>query len=145
MLARMMRLPSGTRRAAGGEPASESRGASAPPTLAPRTSARASGTGNAPAAASDITSSTTDRLECTSQVIPAATRNPRIGSPASPVSIERIGKGFLQRPGSGRKMRQREQHEAEPDGDAGDAARLVGLRGHEGEHADARPEWSTAI
>ena len=86
----MTRLPNGTRRAAGGDPDNERRGAIAPPTLAPSTSASASGCGSTCAAASAITSSTIDRLECTSQVIAAATRKPRIGSPASPVSIDRI-------------------------------------------------------
>ena len=86
---RIIRLPSGTRRPAGGEPDSVRNGASAPPTLAPSTSASASGTGRACAAASDITSSTIDRLECTSHDTATAAMKPSTGSPASPVSSER--------------------------------------------------------
>ena len=86
---RITRLPSGTRRLAGGEADSVTNGASEPPTLAPRTSASASGTGNACAAASDITSSTIERLEWTSHEIATAAMKPSTGSPARPVSSDR--------------------------------------------------------
>ena len=95
---RMMRLPSGTRRAAGGEPESERSGRDRPADIGAKHERQRQA---APAphgrAASDITSSTIDRLECTSQVTAVATRKPRIGSPARPAEHRAEGDGFLQR------------------------------------------------
>ena len=75
-------LPSGPRRAEGSVPTAKN-GSSAPPILAPTTSATPKAGEIADCAASDMVSSTTARLELESSAMPAATSAARNGSSPS--------------------------------------------------------------
>ena len=107
----------------------------APPRLAPSTMASAVGSGIRPAAAKDITSSTIDRLECASQVTIAATINASAGSSASaPATTEKAEECLSG--SAATQQAQRQQDQAQPDGDARDVAVAFGVGAEEGEDAD---------
>ncbi len=78
---RMMRLPSGTVREAGGAARDSIAAMMPPPRLAPSTSTRPSGTGTRPRAASAVTSRIAATLEWNSQVMIAARMKAVTGSP----------------------------------------------------------------
>ena len=97
-----------------------------------------------PLAANDITSSTVDRLEWTNQVasVPRQHGDHILVLHACESGDE--GGRAAQRLGAGRQQLQRQQHQAEADGDAAEMARLVLIARQEGDDAGARSSAARA-
>ncbi len=139
-MARMAKLPRGTRNLTGSRFVPSRIGLMDVPTLAPRTMASVASGLAMPVAAREMMVSTTATLEWAAQAKSAANARLRIGSPVIAVRISRAARDSSAGLNGGAEEVQGKQHQAEADGDATEVVNARGAAATKGDEARRRSE-----